>query len=182
MSVLFRAAAVDRYRAGQAQAAIPSLVLPRPALAAVAPGALLLAVVGLAAFSHIPVYVPGSAVLIHGSPTEPNGTYAAALLPAESLPRLQSGQPVYLDIGTDGSRLRTAIVEIEPEVISPDAIAERLRLGAMGSRSVMLFSGPVAVAYAPLETSNAADYVGAVVPVKVEIDRRSYLALMAGDS
>jgi hypothetical protein len=178
VSVPFRAAAVDRYRAGQAQAAIPALLLPRPTLASVALGALLLVIVGLGAFSRIPVYVAGSAVIVNGAPTDPNGVYAAALLPAESLPRLQQGQPVYLDIGADGSRVRTATVGVEAEVVGPDAIAERLRLGPMGSRSVVLLSGPVAVAYAPLEMSNAADYVGGVVPVKVEVDRRSFLALM----
>jgi hypothetical protein len=174
----FRSAAVERYHAGRGAAVLLSLGLPPVAPVALALLALFGALVAFAAVARIPVYVPGVAVVVQGRPGDTSGVYAALLLPADSLSRLQPGQPAYLDLGQDGARLRSETVALEPDVISPDGLASRLSMGELGRRAMFILSGPVAVAYAPLDQAAAGDYLGGVIQVNVETGSRPVLALV----
>jgi len=174
----FRAAAVERYQAGRGEPVLLSLGLPRVAPVAFALLALFGALVAFAVVVRVPTYVPGVAVVVQGRPGDTSGVYAALLLPADSLSRLHLGQPAYLDLGQDGTRLRSETVALEPDVISPDGLSSRLALGEIGRRAMFILSGPVAVAYAPLEQPTASDYLGGVIQVNVEIGSRPVLALV----
>jgi len=178
MTTPFRAAAIERYQAGRTETALLALGLPRVAPIAYALVALSVTLVTLAAIVRMPEYAPGVAVVVQGRPGDANGVYAALLLPAETLPRLQLGQPAYLDLGQEGARVRSATVAVEPDAISPDALASRLALGEMGRRSMFVLGGPVAVAYAPLEQDSATNYLGGVILVNVEVGTRPVLALV----
>ena len=178
MSTPFRAAALERYQAGRAEAALLSLGLPRVAPIAWALLAFSIALLALSIFVRMPTYVPGVAVVVQGRPGDADGVYAALLLPAESLSKLHPGQPAYLDLGQDGARLRSTTVALEPDVISPDGLSSRLTLGELGRRSMFVLGGPVAVAYAPLDQPSASDYLGGVILVNVEIGARPVLALV----
>ena len=86
MSTPFRAAALERYQAGRAEAALLSLGLPRVAPIAWALLAFSIALIALSLVVRMPSYVPGVAVVVQGRPGDADGVYAALLLPAEACP------------------------------------------------------------------------------------------------
>ncbi|HEY3080261.1 MAG TPA: hypothetical protein VGM69_10170 [Chloroflexota bacterium] len=183
--VVFRAAAVERYQARRAAAGASWLRLPRAPLALWLLVALLLTGVVAAWVARVPVYVTGVAVVLEPAAAEPGeraDVFVAALLPGESLASLRPGQPLYLQLGADGQRLRRTVAAVDPEVVSPDALPARLGLGSLNRGVVMLLGGPVVVARAALEPLPppfaASAYVGSVLPVKVEVGRRRVVALI----
>lgn len=177
MSVPFRESAVAHYRAGRAETALLSLGLPPVTAAVYALAALVFGLVALASVVRVPTYAPGLAVVVQGRPGDADGVFAAALLPADTLPRLRPGQAAFVDLGKDGERIHSATVAVESDLVTPDALPSRVPLGEMGRRAMFILSGPVAVAYAPLDPTLGTDYVGGVVQVNVEIGTRRVLAL-----
>jgi hypothetical protein len=178
MSSPFRAAAVDRYMAGRAEVHVPSVAVPRVSTGVYVLMVLLSGLILFAAIGQMPVYASGTAVIVHGRPGAPDGIFAAALLPAETLSHLKTGQAIHLEWGNEGERLRSTTVAVEPEIISPDRLSSRIPLGEMGTRVVFVLNGPVAVVFAPLDPSTGESYLGSVVQANVEIATRPLLALV----
>jgi hypothetical protein len=178
MSIPFRAAAVDRYRARRAENAAPALSLPRTRTATWLVGGLLVGVMAMAWFIRLPVYVPGVAVIVDS----PQGPQIATLVAADSLPRLQVGQAVHVAIGGNNQRLHRTITQLDGASLSPDDVPRRLALSELARGMVVMLDGPTTIAFAPLESVPgqypAKAYVGSVVRADVEVGTRSILGLV----
>src|SRR5207253_10696530 len=99
-----------------AGAAMPSPAYPRATAAVCLLETLLLMTLSLAWVTSLPVRVPAIAVIIarpdidSGEPS----VVAAALLPADTLAQLEAGQAMYLQLGSEGDRVRRIISLVEP--------------------------------------------------------------------
>ena len=182
---VFRAAAVERYRARRDVVAATWLRLPRAPLALWLLMTLLVVGVGAAWVVRLPIYASGVAVVLDRSAAgsgQSDGVVVAALLPGENLASLRPGQPLYLQLGPDGQRLRRTVDAVDAEVVSPDALPARLSLGPLSKGVVIVLGGPVAVARARLEPLPpplaASSYVGSVLPVQIEVGTRRVVALI----
>lgn len=174
---IYRADALRRYAEGRQQAVLPRFVRPRTFALLWALAALLAAGVGLACVARVPVFASGVAVLVGAQGREGETVEVVAFLPAESLSRLHAGQPMFVEAGGAGPRLRLRVAAVEPEVLSPDAA--RARFAAAPTTALV---GPSAVAVARLEGARAAlparAYGGSVTRVEVEVGSRQVITLL----
>lgn len=176
---IFRAKAIQHYTRAREEVVLPRLLKPRVFLFLW--GILgLLGVVGVLAWmTHVPVFVSGSGVVVEGR-RGPQGrtteAYLAVLLPEDRLSRLAVGQRVFVRVETAGGRWLSAIAAVEADVQSPVTLQRRFGLSSV--------ERPSAVVFAPFEPSEAGDrpsaaqYLGSVFEVDVEVGSRSLLSLL----
>jgi hypothetical protein len=175
---IFRPAAVRRYLESCDRAVLPRFVSPRTFVVLWLLLALLATATVTAWLARVPVYATGPVLAV--APVG-DGQEAAlvALLPAELLPHLQPGRPLFVNLTGAGSRDRRVILAVEPMVQSPSAVRRRFALDPEASRAV---TGPVAVVTVdagPLPSGlSLAAYAGTVYRGEVEIGSRRVLALV----
>src|SRR5262249_15119788 len=144
--------------------------------------------VGAAWVVRLPIYASGVAVVLDRSAAgsgQSDGVVVAALLPGENLASLRPGQPLYLQLGPDGQRLRRTVDAVDAEGVSPDARAGRGagaaggRRGGGGGGGGGGRAGAGAARLEPLPPPLAASsYVGSVLPVQIEVGTRRVVALI----
>jgi hypothetical protein len=184
---IFRLEALHHYAQRQARARAP-LATPRllSRRSVICLWALLgaLAVVGAAScFLPVAAVVSGPAVVPAPRDGSAPGTerIAAALLPAGLGSRLQVGQSVSLRLEPSGAEVRSTVLAIDPETITPSEAQRRFALdpwsaGALGASSLVVLVG--------LDPQSAGTTVlpaGTVGLIEVEVGSRragSYLPLI----
>lgn len=177
----FRNRALQHYLQGRDEAGVPRLIAPSifVSLWAVV-GLLLVATVVCAAFSKMPVYVPGVAAITHGKcgiEKECKTLMVVALLPPESLPDLHAGQTIYLDQPAHQDRLQAVIVKVESAVESPEDIRNQFEMDGTADPAL---NHPAAVAIA--QWHGESTYAGGMIPVQVKSGSRRILSLLAQSS
>jgi hypothetical protein len=174
---IYRADALRQYAQGRQQPILPRFVRPRTFALLWVLAVLLAAGVGLAWVARVPVFASGVAVLVGAQGHEGETIEVVAFLPAESLSRLRAGQPMFVEAGGAGQRLRLRVAAVEPEVLSPDAARARFASTPTGA-----LVGPSAVAVARFEgaraTLPASAYAGSVARVEVEVGSRQVITLL----
>lgn len=184
---IFREDAVRRYVAAQEKTVLPQLVSPRTFTYLWVLLSVLGASSAIAWFTRIPVYTSGSAVVVRwrDKPESPHRIVVAAFLPPQSLSRLQTVQTVVLRLdglgvsGTSHNEGRRPILEVQPNVLSPDAIQQQFALNPGVAQQI---NQPAAIAIAPLEPIAsglpASAYLGSVGRVEAEVGTRRLISFL----
>src|SRR5437660_11760966 len=91
----------------------------------------LLAAGFLAWYAQIPAYVSGSGIILaQGDMLEPayGKMVAIVFLPPDQSAHLRVGLPVDIQIGSADRHVQSTIAQVEPGIMSPDAVRQRYRL------------------------------------------------------
>lgn len=132
----------------------------------------------IASLIEIPQHVNGLAKVEPGPAGDQTGDDVRLILfvPAANQSRLQAGQAVLLQSDLTGERLSRAISSVEPDILGPEVVRERLGLGA----AVPGQSSAVAVArFEPSPTDVAArTFTGRVYRAEVEVASKRLIALL----
>lgn len=172
---IFRESAVRRYNERLERVELPRpITVPWRRVTWAAAGLLFL-LAGLLLAARLPVYAAGPGVLVGDGA---GGTDVVALLPADHVAQLRPGQAalVSLDGAAAGDALAAIVIAVEPQPLSPAAARARFDLDATTGT---LVAEPVAIARISFDRP-AVTWLGSVADVRVQIGRRSGLALLAG--
>jgi hypothetical protein len=175
---IFRAEALQRYVQQQEKQVLPRFISPRSFVLLWVVLGLLGVAVGLAWLSRIPVYTSGSAAVVNEGEDGYGGAFLVAFFPPDSLPQLREGQALLVRLGREGQHLPRPIIEVAPEILSPEVARERFGLD---SGTALVVDQPAAVAIAELEPVPAglpaSSYAGSVLRADVEVGSRRVLSL-----
>jgi hypothetical protein len=186
--VIFRADALRRYAQGQQQAVLPRFIAPRTFALLWVLMALLLAGMVAAWVAQVPIFASGVATV--NGPDEQSGRAGEAVsvvayLPPDSLPRLRTGQRMFVEAGGAGQRIEVRVTEVAPELQSPDAARALFAPGSGDGRKASapaVLNGPTAVALGRLEGTpqglSASLYVGSACRVQVEVGSRKVITYL----
>ncbi len=178
---IFRAEAIKSYRERQEKAVLPHLVAPSIFLFLwILLGLLLTA--GLFAWSaQVPTYQEGGGIILEQQPASASGQHEAValiFLPAASVPKLRTGLPIQVRIGSTGPALTSKIDQVEPGILSPSAARTRYALPSNVSETLI---EPVVVVSARLGPDVPYQmYAGSVVSAQVQVGSRRVLSLLPG--
>lgn len=178
---IFRAKALEHYIEKREESVLPQFVSPPLFACLWGITVLLVAGAALVSFSKVPVYIAGVAVIASGecsSGASCQTPVVTALLPPESLPRLQVGQTMYLEIEGMTTRARSSVIEVEPALQSPEAIRTKF---AVNMSILSSMDHPFAIARAHWEPSNGQNveaYAGSALRVQVEVGSRRILSIL----
>jgi hypothetical protein len=176
---VFRAQAFEQYVRGREQSVLPRFVGPR-AFGKLWASLGVLGLVGLLALMiRLPVYTTGSAVAVESSLAglgPEGGPVVVALLPAESLSRLEIGQEMTLQAESSARPLHVPIVAIEDDLRASDQLRRRFRLGP---GVALVTSRPVAVAIGRMPDGEQPQPApGTLYRVHLRVGSRPILALV----
>jgi hypothetical protein len=172
---IFRVAAIQRYSRGRQAPVFPRLVSP-PIFMCLWVVLALLLTGGLAAwFFRVPIFVLGSATVVHKT----NGEIViVAFFPPEQLPKLRAGQTLFLS-SSRGPRFSEAIIAVNPEILSPYVVRQQF---AVALDAAHLISGPSAVTLARPQAStfsfSAEAYLGSIFRAEVEVGSQRVIMLL----
>jgi len=178
---IFRQSAILAYKRNLERDVLPRLV-STPILVCLW---LLLAVLIVAGFfvwyAQVPTYVSGSGIILSGEnipqPQYRNMVALVFLAPDQSA-HVEAGQPVDIQIGSAGMHVHSTIAQVEPGIMSPDAVRQRYQLSAVGAE---LVTQPSIVAIVKLDTVlSDATYTGSLLTASIQTGSQRLLALLLG--
>jgi hypothetical protein len=180
---IFHESAVRHYVESKEKSVLPRLVSPQIFAYLWFLLGLLTVSSFIAWFTKVPMYASGTATVVR---LNNRGIVVAAFFEPQHLPSLRKTQKLFLNFDAksdvyDGLRLRLsrAMIAVEPEILSPDAIQKRF---ALNSQIVQDITGPSAVAIAQLEpipkNLSASAYLGSVGDIKAEVGSQRIISLL----
>lgn len=167
---IFREDAVRRYLEGREKSILPRLVSPRTFIYLWLLLGLLSVSSFIAWFTKVPMYASGKAIVVRLSNQR---IVVATFFEPQHLSSLRKTKKLFLNFDAR-SELTTAILAVEPEIISPDTIQKRFALKQIAR--------PSAVAIAQLkpipENLPATAYLGSVGHAKAEVGSQRIISLL----
>jgi hypothetical protein len=132
-------------------------------------------------YTQVPTYVSGSGVILSEGntlQTEYGNMVGVVFLPADQSAQVRVGQPVDIQIGSEGVHVQSMIAQVEPGVMSPEIIRQRYQLDA-GDAS--LVTQPSVVAIIKLDTVlSDTTYAGSLLTARIQTGSQRLLALLLG--
>ncbi len=130
-------------------------------------------------YAQVPTYVSGTGIIIaKGDMLQPayEKTVAIVFLPPDQSPHLRTGLPVDIQIGSAGTHVQSTIAQIEPNIMSPDAIRQRYQLDGADA---LLITQPSKVVIIKLGTVQPATaYAGSFLTARIEVGSQRLLPLL----
>ncbi len=178
---LFREDALMRYRHRREKDIFPQLISPPVFLCSWLLLGFLLVAALFAWWGEIPTFIEGSGAVIAQAPTSSHAHDNALILiflPRTSLSQLHPGQPVHVQIGSDGPQFVSPVASVGPESVSP---SEARRQYALDTGEALAITQPsVAVIVKPRPALSAHVYVGSLVYARVQVGTRRVISLLPG--
>lgn len=135
-------------------------------------------------YAQVPTYVSGSGILlVQGGAVDTvpaNGKMVAIIfLPPDQSAHLRVGLPVDIQIGSAGTHVQSTIAQVEPGIMSPDAVRQRYQLHGADA---LLIEQPSRVAILKLGTTvlPTTAYAGSLLTARVETGSQRLLTLLLG--
>ncbi|SRR6266567_1390220 len=178
---IFRDSAMKHYMQKQEKDILPRVVSP-PVFVFLWILLGFLTMAGLLAWwGEVPTYESGSGIILEEKSHSKSGNseaIAVIFLPASSAPKLRTGLPIQLQIGSTGSRFTSTIERIEPGILSPSEARTRY---AFASGVSQVLTQPSVLATVRLgSTISARTYAGSLVSAQVQVGLRRPLSLLPG--
>ena len=175
---IFRREAVRRYIEGKEKIVLPRLVAPHT----FAYLWFLLGLLGvsclIAWFTRVPVYATGSAVVIRWKDrSTKEGIVVAAFFSPQHLSSLQVAQKLFLRFEAS-DRLSRAILTVESEIISPDAIQKQFALNSQIAQKITQPAAVVIAQLEPLPVVPASAYLGSIGRAEIEVGSQRVVSLL----
>lgn len=172
---IFREDAVRRYLEGREKSILPRLVSPRTFIYLWLLLGLLSVSSLIAWFTKVPMYASGKAIVVR---LHNQRIVVATFFEPQHLSSLRKTKKLFLNFDARSDRT-TAILAVEPEIISPDTIQKQFTLN---SHTAQQITRPSAVAIAQLEpiseNLSAAAYLGSVGHAKAEVGSQRIISLL----
>lgn len=135
-------------------------------------------------YAQVPTYVSGSGVLltqgegvINQAPT-PGEVVAIVFLPPDQSAHLRAGLPVDLQVGSTGLHVQSTIAQVEPDIMSPDAIRQRYQLN--GADALLITEPARVVLIKPGTALPITAYAGSTLTARIETGSQRLLTLLFG--
>jgi hypothetical protein len=169
-SSIFRAKALHNYMRGNEETVLPRFVSPRVFFYLWILLVLFLLGIGTAWNTQYSVY--SSTLAVANSPSDEGLTLTVLLDPKSTV---QVGEPVFLTI--DGQRVGVSVMEVSPNVLSPQEIRAQLDLDPSLE---LLIAQPMRVALVEIHNADlpAAVYNGSFFRVDIEVDTERVIELL----
>jgi hypothetical protein len=178
---IFRQSALKAYKQNMEKDVLPRLI-STPIIVCL----WLLLVVLLAAgffawFAQVPTYVAGSGIILSGEDILQNdhgNIVGVVFLPANQSAQIQRGQPVDIQVGSTDMHVQSTIAQVEPGIMSPEAVRQHYQLGAVGAD---LVTQPSVVAIIKLDTVLPdTAYTGSLLTARIQTGSQRLFALLLG--
>ena len=183
-SPLFRRQALEHYVQSREKNILPRLARPPVFLLLW----MLLSLTGVtlivAWFGRVPVYIGGSGIVIEHNIIQNRQSVHSSIAvvfvpvtPAHPV-HIRAGNPVRLQIGTQGQPFTTTVDVVEPAILGPNEIQQRY---AFGSRLSSLITDPsivVSIKLGPAFSSPV--YAGSLINAQIQVDSTSVLLSLFG--
>jgi hypothetical protein len=174
----FRESAMKQYVQRREQDILPRVVSPPFFIVCWLLLALLMAAGALAWFAEVPTFASASGV-VTAQKTPANSTQALVFFPATNAPKLQVGEPIQIQVGSNGPILQQKVTQVEPGALSPSDIRTRFALDAGAAQRV---TEPSIVAIVQLDASiTAQKYAGTSISAQVQVGLHSVLSQLWSD-
>lgn len=132
-------------------------------------------------YVQVPTYVDGSGIILaRGDMLQPEygNMVALVFLPPDQSAQIRVGLPVDIQIGSAGMNVQSTIAQVEPGIMSPDAVRQSYQLEGAGS---LLITQPSIVAIVKPDTTLPATlYAGSLLTARVETGSQRLLSLLTG--
>lgn len=181
--LIFRVEALQRNALSQQKSVLLRLSSPRSIALLWVLIVLLLTGGLLIWYLRVPVYASGVAIVTGASETTPNGSEkvkVVVFLPPEDRARLRVGQKIFLSSEKGNERLLQLVTGLEPEVLSPLEMQNRLGIGAC--QSYPAGTQPSAVVFTELTTAPAgrspSTYACSSYRAEIEVSTQRVISLL----
>ena len=178
---IFRQSAITAYKRGREKDVVPRLISWPIILCLWLLLGVLIAAGFLAWYVQVPTYVDGSGIILAQGDTlqsEYGKTVAIVFLPPDQSAQIRAGQPVDIQIGSAGMHVQSMIAQIEPGIMSPEAVRQRYRLESVGALPI---TQPSKVAIIKLDTIlPATTYAGSILTARIETGSQRLITLLLG--
>ncbi|GAC1378147.1 MAG: hypothetical protein NVS2B12_38070 [Ktedonobacteraceae bacterium] len=175
---IFRESALKQYLQKREQDILPQTVSP-PFFTYAWIVLILLVVAGALAWSaEVPTFMAASGVITaQGAQPNGNATQALIFFPAANAPKLQPGETIQLQVGSDVTLHTSKITSVEPGVISPTDARRRFSLD---NGAAQVITEPSIVAIASLDQGfPARTFAGTTIRAQVQIGTHSVLSQLS---
>lgn len=127
-------------------------------------------------YAQVPVYVNTSGILLAQNQT----TVAVVFLSPDQSAHLHVGLPAGIQIGSASTQVQSTVVQVEPDIMSPEAIRQRFQLH--GSNALLITQPARVAIIKPVTALSATVYAGSNVNARVEIGSQRLLSLLFGSN
>ncbi len=172
---IFRESAMKQYLQRREQDILPHTVSP-PFFTYAWIVLVLLVAAGMIAWSaDVPTFAATTGVITaNATPQNRDATQALVFFPSTGAPKLQAGEAIQLQIGTNGPTLTSKITSVMPGVISPTDARKRFSLD---NNAANVINQPSVVAVVGLDQNFPAHtYAGTTVNAQVQIGSHSVIS------
>jgi hypothetical protein len=132
-------------------------------------------------YAQVPTYVSGSGVILsQGDMLQPayGDPVAIVFLPPDQSAKIRATLPIDLQIGSTALHVQSTIAQVEPSIMSPEAVRQRYRLDGVGASFI---TQPSIVAVVKLGTVlPGTAYAGSLLTARVETGSQRLLTLLPG--
>jgi hypothetical protein len=129
----------------------------------------------------VPTYVDGPGLILARRVTpqpESGNIVAIVFLPPDQSAQIRVGLPVDIQIGSAGMSVQSTIAQVEPGIMSPDAVRQSYQLEGVGA---LLITQPSIVAIVKPDTILPATmYAGSLLTARIETGSQRLLSLLTG--
>jgi hypothetical protein len=130
-------------------------------------------------YAQVPTYVSGSGIILTRGDilqNEYGNIVGVVFLPANQSAQIRRGQPVDIQVGSEGMHVQSTIAQVEPGIMSPEAVRQRYQLGAVGAD---LVTQPSVVAIIKLALPDTT-YAGSLLTARIQTGSQRLFALLLG--